>query len=138
MAPYTGSGLITIERDKVYAHAWFKADRTSTVQHIRVPADFEGTGYVNVCFVRALDSKEVFMSPLSYAAAPFQANVEKRRLPITLRAAAKSEARRAAAHRLQDRPALAHRHLRRRSGHPAGERLSASRSARALLPQEPR
>ena len=44
VAPYTGSGLITIERDKVYSHAWFKADRTSTVQHIRVPAEFEGTG----------------------------------------------------------------------------------------------
>lgn len=86
VAPYTGSGLITIERDKVYAHAWFKADRTSSVQHIRVPADFEGTGYVNVCFVRDLDSKEVFMSPLSYATVPFQANLEKRRLPITLRA----------------------------------------------------
>ena len=91
VAPYTGSGLITIERDKVYAHTWFKADRTSTVQHIRVPADFEGTGYVNVCFVRALDSKEVFMSPLSYAAVPFKANIEKRRLPITLRAAAKAK-----------------------------------------------
>ena len=89
VAPYTGSGLITIERDKVYAHTWFKADATSSVQRIRVPADFEGTGYVNVCFVRALDSKEVFMSPLSYAAVPFQANVEKRRMPITLRAAAK-------------------------------------------------
>ena len=90
VAPYTGSGLITIERDKVYAHTWFKADRTSTVQHIRVPADFEGTGYVNVSFVRALDSREIFMSPLSYAAVPFQANIEQRRLPITLRAAAKA------------------------------------------------
>ncbi|HSI13818.1 MAG TPA: MG2 domain-containing protein [Chthoniobacter sp.] len=91
VAPYTGSGLITIERDKVYAHTWFKADRTSTVQHIRVPADFEGTGYVNVCFVRALDSKEVFMSPLSYAVEPFKANIEKRRLPISLRAVAKAK-----------------------------------------------
>ena len=90
VAPYTGSGLITIERDKVYAHTWFKADRTSTVQHIRLPADFEGTGYINVCFVRALDSKEVFMSPLSYAVVPFKANIEKRRLPITLHAAKKS------------------------------------------------
>ena len=90
VAPYTGSGLITIERDKVYAYTWFKADRTSTVQHIRVPADFEGTGYVNVCFVRALDSKEVFMSPLSYAAEPFKANIEKRRLPVTLHAATKA------------------------------------------------
>ena len=84
VAPYTGSGLITIERDKVYAHAWFKTDRTSSTQRIRIPADFEGTGYINVCFVRALDSKEVFMSPLSYAAVPFKANLEKRRLPITL------------------------------------------------------
>jgi uncharacterized protein YfaS (alpha-2-macroglobulin family) len=91
VAPYTGSGLITIERDKVYAHAWFKADRTSTVQRIRVPADFEGTGYVNVCFVRALDSKEVFMSPLSYAVVPFRANIEKRRLPVALRAVAKAK-----------------------------------------------
>jgi uncharacterized protein YfaS (alpha-2-macroglobulin family) len=90
VAPYTGSGLISIERDKVYAYRWFKTDRTSSVQHIRVPADFEGTGYVNVCFVRALDSKEVFMSPLSFAAQPFKANLEKRRLPITLRAAAKA------------------------------------------------
>jgi uncharacterized protein YfaS (alpha-2-macroglobulin family) len=90
VAPYTGSGLITIERDRVYAHAWFKADQTSSVQRIRVPDDFEGTGYVNVSFIRALDSKEVFMSPLSYAVVPFQANVEKRRLPITLRTPEKS------------------------------------------------
>ena len=40
-----------------------KPTRTSSVQHIRVPDDFEGTGYVNVSFIRALDSKEVFMSP---------------------------------------------------------------------------
>ena len=40
--------------------------------------------------VRALDSREIFMSPLSYAAAPFQANIEQRRLPVTLRALAKT------------------------------------------------
>ncbi|HWI24366.1 MAG TPA: MG2 domain-containing protein, partial [Lysobacter sp.] len=27
-APYPGSGLITLERDRVYAHAWFRADTT--------------------------------------------------------------------------------------------------------------
>ena len=91
VAPYTGSGLITIERDKVYAHAWFKADRNSTVQHIRVPEGFEGTGYVNVCFVRSLESREIFMSPLSYATAPFQANIEKRRLHVGLRVAEKAK-----------------------------------------------
>jgi uncharacterized protein YfaS (alpha-2-macroglobulin family) len=91
VAPYTGSGLITIERDTVYAHAWFKADSTSTVQRIRVPEGFEGTGYVNVCFVRALDSKEIYLSPLSYAAIPFKANLERRRLPITLNVAERAK-----------------------------------------------
>ncbi|MEA3187978.1 MAG: alpha-2-macroglobulin [Chthoniobacter sp.] len=83
-APYTGSGLITIERDKVYAHAWFTADATSSIQRIRVPADFEGTGYINVAFIRALDSREVFTSPLSYGVVPFRANIERRRIPLSL------------------------------------------------------
>ena len=87
VAPYIGSGLITIERDKVYAHTWFKTDAASSIQRIRVPADFEGTGYINVAFVRGLDSREVFMSPLSYGVVPFQANIERRRLPVELRAA---------------------------------------------------
>ncbi|HEX8078246.1 MAG TPA: MG2 domain-containing protein, partial [Chthoniobacterales bacterium] len=41
-APYAGSGLITIERDKVYAQVWFKTDAASSVQKIRVPDGFEG------------------------------------------------------------------------------------------------
>src|SRR6202022_107628 len=81
-APYAGNGLITIERDKVYAQQWFQANSASSVQHIRVPEDFEGSGYINVAFVRALDSKEIFVSPLSYGVVPFTANVEKRRLKI--------------------------------------------------------
>ena len=85
-APFTGSGLITIENEKVYAHHWFKSSTTSSVQRIRVPEGFDGTGYVNVSFVRALDSKEIFMSPLSYAVLPFTANKEKRRLQIELHA----------------------------------------------------
>jgi uncharacterized protein YfaS (alpha-2-macroglobulin family) len=87
-APYAGSGLITIERDHVYTQQWFRADSTSSVQHIRVPDDFEGSGYVNVAFVRALDSKEIFVSPLSYGVVPFTANKEKRRLSIEINALA--------------------------------------------------
>ena len=83
-APYTGSGLITIEREKVFAYQWFKADTTSTVQKIRLPQDYDGTGYVNVSFIRSLDSKEIFMSPLSYGVAPFTANREKRSLKIDI------------------------------------------------------
>ncbi len=87
-APYAGSGLITIERDKVYAVRWFKADAASTVQRIKVPDGFEGSGYINVALIRALDSKEIFTSPLSYGVVPFTANIEKRRLKVDLQTAA--------------------------------------------------
>ncbi len=87
-APYAGSGLITIERDRVYAQQWFQATTASSVQHIRVPENFEGSGYVNVAFVRALDSKEIFVSPLSYGVVPFTANKEKRKLKVDLNAVA--------------------------------------------------
>ena len=84
-APYVGSGLITIEREKVYAHAWFRADTTSSVQRIRIPADFEGSGYVNVQFVRDPESDEVYMSPLSYAVAPFSVDRGARTLPVSIK-----------------------------------------------------
>ncbi|MFQ5983321.1 MAG: MG2 domain-containing protein, partial [Woeseiaceae bacterium] len=50
-APYTGTGLITIERDRVYAYKWFQSDTNTSVQTIRVPRDLEGNAYVNVAFV---------------------------------------------------------------------------------------
>ncbi|MBS0659007.1 MAG: alpha-2-macroglobulin [Verrucomicrobia bacterium] len=87
-APYTGCGLITLEREKVFAHAWFRADETSSVQRLRIPDDFDGSGYLNVCFVRALDSKEIYASPLSYAVQPIKVNRAARRLPIELTTAA--------------------------------------------------
>ncbi|MDQ2659778.1 MAG: alpha-2-macroglobulin, partial [Verrucomicrobiota bacterium] len=87
-APYAGSGVITIERDKVYAQQWFKADAASSVQHIRVPEGFEGSGYINVALIRPLDSKEIFTSPLSYGVVPFTANKEKRRLKVDLQTVA--------------------------------------------------
>lgn len=83
-APYAGSGLITIERDRVYAHAWFHADSTSSVQHITVPADFEGNGYINVQYVRDPSSDEIFMSPLSFGVVPFSVNMDARRNGITV------------------------------------------------------
>jgi len=83
-APYTGSGLITIERDKVYAHAWFHADTTSSVQSITLPKGFEGNGYVNVQFVRDPSSDEIFMSPLSYGVVPFSVNLDARRNALTV------------------------------------------------------
>lgn len=83
-APYPGAGLITIERDKVYAHAWFKATGNSSVQKIRVPEGLEGNAYVNVQFVRDPDSDEVFMSPLSYGVAPFWIDRSARKQPVSI------------------------------------------------------
>ncbi len=74
-APYVGAGLITIERDKVYAQSWFKTTTTASVQKIKLPADFEGNGYVSVHFVRDPGSSEIFMSPLSHGVVPFATNL---------------------------------------------------------------
>nr|WP_246356915.1 alpha-2-macroglobulin [Pyxidicoccus fallax] len=89
-APYTGAGLITIERDRVYAWKWFKTDATSSVQTLRLPPGLEGNGYVNVTFVRAMDSQEIFMSPLSYGVVPFSVSKDSRALKVTLTSAEKA------------------------------------------------
>jgi uncharacterized protein YfaS (alpha-2-macroglobulin family) len=81
-APYTGNGLITIERDKVYAWKWFHMGETASVQKIKVPAEIEGGAYVSVSFVRDSASEEVFMSPLSYAVVPFSISRGKRALNL--------------------------------------------------------
>ncbi len=109
-APYAGSGLITIERDHVYAHAWFTARTTNSVQHITVPPGFEGNGYINVQYIRDPASNEIFMSPLSYGVAPFSVNVDARRNPLTL-----------------DAPALA------KPGETVTFRLHASRPTKAVV-----
>lgn len=90
-APYTGSGLITIERDKVYATTWFKTDTTSSIQKITVPKDFQGNGYVNVAFMRDWNSSELFMSPLSYSVVPFAVPHDKQTLKIELNSPEKAE-----------------------------------------------
>jgi uncharacterized protein YfaS (alpha-2-macroglobulin family) len=83
-APYTGSGLITVERDKVYASRWFRADTQASVQSIDVPKELEGNGYVTVQYVREPGSDEIFMSPLSYATAPFKVGLSEHTQPLTL------------------------------------------------------
>lgn len=85
-APYVGSGLITIERDKVYEWEWFKTDTTSSVQKITIPEGLEGNAYINVQFVRDPNSDEIFMSPLSYGVLPFKVNLNKQRASIEIQA----------------------------------------------------
>lgn len=84
--PYTGAGLITIERDKVYAVQWFQTDAVSSVQKIHIPEDFQGDGYVNITFIRNWDSPEIFINPLSYTVLPFRLSHEDATLNIDLKA----------------------------------------------------
>ena len=86
-APYTGAGLITIERERVFYHQWFKTSTTSSVQRVTLPPGFEGNGYVNVEFLRDPASDEIFMSPLSYGVAPFAADLAVRTQSVQLAAA---------------------------------------------------
>lgn len=83
-APYTGAGLITIEREKVYSYHWFTTSTNSSIQYIQVPPNLEGNAYVNVTFLRNLDSKEIYTSPLSFAAMPFSINRKARMAKISL------------------------------------------------------
>jgi len=83
-APYAGAGLITIERDRVYAWRWFRAATTSSVQRIPLPDGVEGNAYVSVSFVRDVNSDEVFTSPLSYGVAPFSVSLDRRKTAINL------------------------------------------------------
>ncbi|MCL1825264.1 MAG: alpha-2-macroglobulin [Betaproteobacteria bacterium] len=85
-APYTGSGLITIERDRVYAHRWFTTRTNSTMQKIRLPEDVDGNAYLTVTFVRDPGSDEIYMSPLSYGVVPFSVSRERYQLPLDVAA----------------------------------------------------
>jgi uncharacterized protein YfaS (alpha-2-macroglobulin family) len=83
-APYTGSGLITIERDKVYATQWFKSETNNSMQTIHIPEDFQGNGYINVAYIRDWNSPELFISPLSYSVIPFTVNNQAHNITIDL------------------------------------------------------
>jgi uncharacterized protein YfaS (alpha-2-macroglobulin family) len=83
-APYAGAGLITVERDKVYAYKWFSSGGETSIQTITMPSSLEGNGYINVQYLRSQDSGEIFMSPLSYGAAAFSVSKANRTNKITL------------------------------------------------------
>ncbi|KTC64870.1 Alpha-2-macroglobulin (plasmid) [Legionella adelaidensis] len=90
-APYVGTGLITIEREKVYVSKWFKTETTSSLQTIHIPEDFQGNGYVNVAFVRDWNSPEIFINPLSYSVVPFSVDSEIHKVNITLNTASEAK-----------------------------------------------
>ena len=83
-APYAGSGLICVERDKLYTYKWFSTTEPSTIQKITIPEGIEGNGYITVMFTRAYNSSEVFMSPFCYAAVPFSVSLDNKKNNIKL------------------------------------------------------
>ncbi|MEK7389705.1 MAG: alpha-2-macroglobulin, partial [Elusimicrobiota bacterium] len=85
-APYAGTGLISIESDRVYAHKWFRSTVSASTQSIRLPESVEGNAYVTVSFLRDPGSRDIFMSPLSHGVAPFTVSRARRSLPLTLEA----------------------------------------------------
>lgn len=84
-APYAGSGLISIESNKLHTFKWFVSDTKSSVQRITIPQGIEGNAYVNIAFVRDIASTEIFTSPLSYAVLAFSIDRSKRVLDLTLK-----------------------------------------------------
>ncbi len=88
-APYSGTGLITIERDAVLVYQWFRTPTTSSVQTIRVPDNLEGNAYINVAFMRGLDSPEIYLNPLSYALKSFSIKRDARTVNVSLDVPAK-------------------------------------------------
>jgi uncharacterized protein YfaS (alpha-2-macroglobulin family) len=85
-APYVGGGLITVERDHIYNAQWFKTTTTESVQKIKIPEELEGNGYITVTFLRSLDSKEIFTSPLSYGSVPFTVSRARHVQGVTINA----------------------------------------------------
>lgn len=84
-APYVGAGLITVEREKVFASSWFKTTTETSVQRIRIPDEVEGNAYISVVFLRSLDSKEIYTSPMSYGVVPFTISKKSRQTEIALK-----------------------------------------------------
>lgn len=85
-SPYVGAGLITIERDKVYARKWFKTNAKSTVEKIQIPQGLEGQAYIVVTMLRDAKSEEIYTSPLAYGAATFAIDLEARKSKIEISA----------------------------------------------------
>jgi alpha-2-macroglobulin len=83
-SPFTGAGLITVERDRVLESKWFQVDSKTSVQSIRLPDQIEGGVYLSVVMARALDSPDVFLNPLASGIMPIAAARGEREMAVTL------------------------------------------------------
>ncbi len=84
VAPFEGNGLITIEDNEVQAFKWFSMNSKRSLQSITIPSHLEGNAYINVSFVRAADSPDIYTNPLVYAVVPFNIDKSQRQVDIKL------------------------------------------------------
>lgn len=84
ITPFTGAGLITVERDSVLTEKWFKCDTKSSVQKIKLPDSLDGGVYLHVVMARALDSPDVFLDPLASGIKPIAVTRGQREMVVTL------------------------------------------------------
>ena len=83
--PYSGAGLLTIERDGVVAETWFNSRAGDSLHKIRLPKNFEGTAYLNVTYFRALDDADIFTQPMAATVVPFTVNMDARDMGLGLK-----------------------------------------------------
>ena len=87
-APFDGLGLLTLEREKVFTHVWFKASAGESVQSLRIPENFEGRAFLNISFIRSLNSPDIYLRPHMYHVEPLTVNISRRDLKLALNAPA--------------------------------------------------
>jgi len=83
-SPFLGHGLITIERDKIYAFKWFSLKNLRAVERISIPSNLLGDGYINVAVVKSLESPEIYLKPFAAAIAYFKVEEFRHRLLVQL------------------------------------------------------
>lgn len=88
--PYAAHGVISLERDGVYAFEWFQGHAGDNIAKIRIPDNFQGKGHIVAALARSGDSPVIYMTPLAYAAAPFTANAAKRQMNLEINAPLKT------------------------------------------------
>ena len=135
-APYVGAGLITIERERVFHHQWFKTTTTSSVQRVTLPAGLRGQRLRQ----RPVPPRSVVGRALHEPAVVRRRAVRRRTStartqPVTLTAPQQVKPGTPLTHPADDARAVARRGARGRRRHPAGRALPQPGSARLLLPE---
>lgn len=90
-APFAGSGIATLEREKVWASLPFKTETPQSTVKLRIPDNAEGTLYATVCYLRSPDSSDVFRNPFAGETVAIEVRKPERANTVTVSAPQKAE-----------------------------------------------